>query len=162
MTKAVSSLTKRTLFAGALSLTPSVSVAFRTGASGALERGAVLNEATALHVTIQRAAPYASGVASVSAQVAALRRLLLGGEERGETGLWFRQAAEVSLPSHCGTPYLKVVFVGTHPARCRRRLGGRDGDAAAAEGRGGREEGVDDEDGIRASDRGPPDRGPIG
>jgi hypothetical protein len=105
VSKATSALVKYTLFGGPSALTPTVSTTFRTGAANALERGALVNELTALHVTVARAAPFAGRFApvtspSVSEQIAALRRLLLGGEGTGtETGAWFRKAAEVSRAS---------------------------------------------------------------
>lgn len=75
-----------------------VSATFRTGASHAMERGAILQHATALHISIGRSYPLFPGRRpSVSTQILALRRLLYGWEtEERETGEWFRKAAEVS------------------------------------------------------------------
>ncbi|KZT06435.1 composite domain of metallo-dependent hydrolase [Laetiporus sulphureus 93-53] len=85
---------------GFSSIIAGLSVTYRTGASHALERGAIVKEVTALHVVIERSAPFSSGGAvSVSTQIATLRRLLQNGEPEGtETGYWFRQAAKGSIP----------------------------------------------------------------
>jgi len=61
-----------------------------------MERGAIVQDVVALHVVLGRSQPAAAGSASVSTQLAALRRLLYGWESRDkETGYWFRKAAEV-------------------------------------------------------------------
>lgn len=72
---------------------------FRTGSGHALEQGAIIKEVTALHIVLSRTAPSASvGQASVSTQIAILRRLLLNGEpEDTETGYWFKRAAKVRM-----------------------------------------------------------------
>ncbi|KAF4615672.1 hypothetical protein D9613_012510 [Agrocybe pediades] len=57
-----------------------ISAAFSVGAPHALERGAVVQEETALHITISHLLS-----ASVSTQIAALRKLLLDGEGRWAT-----------------------------------------------------------------------------
>ena len=101
VTHATSSLAKSSLFAGSASILAGLSAAFRTGSAHALERGALIQDVTALHVVVGRTAPFADAPrVGVSAQVAALRRLLLGGEPRDtETGYWFGKAAEVRLRS---------------------------------------------------------------
>ncbi|EPQ59082.1 hypothetical protein GLOTRDRAFT_113888 [Gloeophyllum trabeum ATCC 11539] len=104
VTVATSSLSKTTLFVGPNSIIPGLSATFRTGATNALEGGALVKEVTALHVTIGRPHPIGGrngrgpGV-SVSTEIAALRRLLLEGESKDtETGRWFRKAAEGTIP----------------------------------------------------------------
>lgn len=74
-----------------------VSATFRTGASHAMERGAVLQDATALHIIMGRSHPlFPKKRPSVSSQIATLRRLLYGWESNErETGEWFKKAAEV-------------------------------------------------------------------
>lgn len=67
-----------------------LSVKFSLGAAHKLERGAVIKDVVALHVSIKM-----SGDSSISTQVATLRRLLLG-EVEGEMGTWFKKAAKVS------------------------------------------------------------------
>ena len=54
------------------SLIAGFSAAFSTGAEGKLEKGAIVKDAVALHVCVSM-----SGSASVSTQIAALRKLLL-------------------------------------------------------------------------------------
>ncbi|KAH7885714.1 hypothetical protein F5I97DRAFT_1874828 [Phlebopus sp. FC_14] len=63
------------------------------GAKHRLERDAVLEDVTAVHVTVS----HRGGGASVSTQIAALRRLLLGPYE-GERGIWFKTVAEGKVP----------------------------------------------------------------
>ncbi|KIJ61513.1 hypothetical protein HYDPIDRAFT_31124 [Hydnomerulius pinastri MD-312] len=65
---------------------------FSLGAKHQLEREAVLQDVTAVHVAIQH-----SGGASVSTQIAALRRLLLG-PHVGERGTWFEAVTNGKLP----------------------------------------------------------------
>jgi hypothetical protein len=74
-----------------------VSATFRTGASHAMERGAVIQDATALHIIIGRPHPlFPNKRPSVSSQIATLRRLLYGWEAHEKvTGEWFQKAAEV-------------------------------------------------------------------
>ena len=70
---------------------------FRTGCFSVMERGTVVQDVTALHVHISRDTPMGHPGASVSQQIAFLRRLLHGWEsEDTETGKWFKKAAEVS------------------------------------------------------------------
>jgi hypothetical protein len=78
-----------------------LSATFRTGAQHALAHGALVKEATALHVSVSHVAAYAGRIGvhrpSISAQVGALRRLLMGSENRDtETGHWFHEAAMVA------------------------------------------------------------------
>jgi hypothetical protein len=54
-----------------------LSTTFRTGGKHALDKGALIQEVTALHVAVGRPSDV-----SVSEQIAALRRLLLGWESR--------------------------------------------------------------------------------
>ncbi|CAK5275497.1 unnamed protein product [Mycena citricolor] len=76
-----------------------VSTVVSTGTMGPMERGALLQKSTALHVAVHRPDPKAKSV-SVSTQIATLRRLLNGWEsQESETGRWFRKAAEASPPS---------------------------------------------------------------
>ncbi|KZT29292.1 hypothetical protein NEOLEDRAFT_1085063 [Neolentinus lepideus HHB14362 ss-1] len=104
VTVATSSLSKTTLFVGPNSIIPGLSTTFRTGAAHALEGGAIVKDITALHVNIGRPHPIGGRNgrgpgASVSTEIAALRRLLLEGESKDtETGLWFRRAAEGTIP----------------------------------------------------------------
>jgi hypothetical protein len=69
-----------------------LSVAFSTGASSGLDKGAILQDVSALHVTISMSAAY-----SVSTQIAVLRRLLLD-PGHGERGQWFGKAATGEIP----------------------------------------------------------------
>jgi len=66
--------------------------AFSLGAAHKLEKGAVVQEITAVHVSIRHFSK-----PSVSTQVAALRRLLLGPSE-GEAGIWFDKVKSVCPP----------------------------------------------------------------
>ncbi|EJF62302.1 composite domain of metallo-dependent hydrolase [Dichomitus squalens LYAD-421 SS1] len=77
-----------------------LSATFRTGASNALDRAALIKPATALHVAVGRSLPLApSPGPSVSTEIATLRRLLLNGEgEHTETGKWFKKAANGEIP----------------------------------------------------------------
>lgn len=64
-------------------------VSFSTGAAHRLEEGAVIQEVTALHVSIR----YSGGTPSISTQIAALRRLLLD-PPKGDAGRWFEKVAQ--------------------------------------------------------------------
>ena len=68
-----------------------LNAAFSTGAGHKLEDGALLQEAGAVHVAIHRV-----GSPSVSTQIAALRRLLLG-ETTGDVKVWFDKIRAVRL-----------------------------------------------------------------
>ncbi|KAJ7490396.1 carbohydrate esterase family 9 protein [Mycena galericulata] len=78
-----------------------ISTTFRTGASHAMEKGAIIQKWTALHVAIHRADPFSTKKeVSVSTQIAGLRRLLTQrrvGEDT-ETRKWFKMAAEGVVP----------------------------------------------------------------
>lgn len=67
-----------------------LSTSFYTGAAHKLEKHAVVQRITALHVAVhdQGSAP------SISTQVAALRKALKGGLE-GEAGRWYKAVTEV-------------------------------------------------------------------
>ncbi|SJL07643.1 uncharacterized protein ARMOST_10993 [Armillaria ostoyae] len=65
---------------------------FSTGAEHKLKNGAVLQEVTALHVAVRH-----FGTPSISTQIAALRRLLLGPYE-GDSGKWFEKVTEGAIP----------------------------------------------------------------
>ena len=91
VTYAVASLASYSGFIGGLSAT------VRTGTRHALEKGAIIQEVTALHVTIQT--PRTSGSVSISTQIKVLRNLLLGSHEGvtsdGVTGYWFGKVTGV-------------------------------------------------------------------
>jgi hypothetical protein len=83
---------------GSQSTLAGLSSTFRTG-SGHLEKGAIIQDVTALHVKIGRPKP-SEGIAgpSLSTQIAGLRRLLSGWESKEtETGYWFNKAAVVGF-----------------------------------------------------------------
>jgi hypothetical protein len=63
-----------------------------------LEKGAVVQDVAALHVSVGRAFPYSGGTGvSVSQTITVLRRLLEGWENADtQTGFWFKEAARVS------------------------------------------------------------------
>ncbi|KAG8892176.1 hypothetical protein FRB99_002905, partial [Tulasnella sp. 403] len=86
VTTSVASPLSRSLIAG-------LSVAFRNAAGHALEPGAVIQNITALHVTISPA----DKKPSLSTQIGLLRQILLSSDESKITG-WFRQAASGQLP----------------------------------------------------------------
>lgn len=67
-----------------------LSTAFSLGAAHKLQKHAVVQDVTALHVTLGH---YKSGP-SVSTQIAALRKALFGGLD-GQRGEWFSAAAKV-------------------------------------------------------------------
>jgi hypothetical protein len=79
-----------------------------------MEKGAIVQASTALHVAIRR--PYPASLAgsqnhqvSVSTQIAGLRRLLYGwGDRDTETSIWFKKAAEVRPAAH-KVPSYKVL-----------------------------------------------------
>ncbi|KAF8737942.1 hypothetical protein AX14_012122 [Amanita brunnescens Koide BX004] len=76
-----------------------LSATFRTGSGHAMERGAIIQDISALHVVLGRPDPILQNSrTSVTTQIAALRRLLFGWEgEDKETGDWFRKASEVGI-----------------------------------------------------------------
>ncbi|KDQ57533.1 hypothetical protein JAAARDRAFT_267221 [Jaapia argillacea MUCL 33604] len=71
-----------------------LSAGFSLGSRNKLGRGAVIQEIAALHVSLGHGRAFPS----VSTQVAALRRLLLGGDRSGDTASWFRKAATGAIP----------------------------------------------------------------
>ncbi|KAF8826905.1 hypothetical protein HHX47_DHR5000901 [Lentinula edodes] len=77
-----------------------LSTTFSTNAAHGLEPEAIIQTETALHVRITRPRFDVRGpAASVSTQIATLRRLLYGWESRDkDTGLYFRKAAEGVIP----------------------------------------------------------------
>ncbi|KIM83388.1 hypothetical protein PILCRDRAFT_69640 [Piloderma croceum F 1598] len=104
VTLATVSLTRRGgIFGGETSFVAGLSATFRTGAAHAMQRGAVVQNVAALHVTLGKPQPLSrmnSQIgASVSEQVATLRRLLFGFEPiETETGRWFKKAIEGVVP----------------------------------------------------------------
>lgn len=75
-----------------------LSTTFRTGSAHSMQYGAVIQDVTALHISIAMPTVGKDHV-GVSDQVAALRRLLFGWESTDtETGLWFKRAAEGEVP----------------------------------------------------------------
>lgn len=78
-----------------------VSTAFRLGASHALSRGAIIQQETAVHVSLSF-----SQKVSISTQVATLRALLLGdAEESGQIGAAVTKVREVGVVH----PYFSYV-----------------------------------------------------
>ena len=71
--------------------TSGLSAAFRLGAAHKLEEGAVVQGVTALHVSVSH-----SGIPSVSTQIAALRKLLLG-HKKDESSYWYGKVAHVGV-----------------------------------------------------------------
>ncbi|KAG5639408.1 hypothetical protein H0H81_002940 [Sphagnurus paluster] len=67
-------------------------VSFSLGAAHKLEAGAVIQEVTAVHVSVRHFSK-----PSVSTQIATLRRLLLGPQE-GASGYWFQKVVEGEIP----------------------------------------------------------------
>ncbi|KZP04918.1 hypothetical protein FIBSPDRAFT_1054380, partial [Athelia psychrophila] len=95
------SLRQDTMSSG--SIISGLSTTFRTGAAHGMDRGAIVQNVAALHVTLARPPPL-SGHArkssvSVSEQFGTLRRLLWGFEPKEtQTGLWFSKAMEGQIP----------------------------------------------------------------
>jgi hypothetical protein len=102
VTTATSSLHRSNLFKGSQGVICGLSTTFRTGATHALEKGAIVQEISALQVVVSRAYPYSEGAStSVSQTIAGLRRMLQGWEAiETETGFWFKQAVLVSENIH--------------------------------------------------------------
>lgn len=82
MTSAISPPRSQGFFVG-------VSTAFSPGAANKLDKGALLSDAVALHISI-----YHRDTASISSQIALIRRGLYG-EFEGERGKWFAAVAKV-------------------------------------------------------------------
>ena len=110
VTYAVASLASYSGLIGGLSAT------IRTGARHALERGAIIQDVTALHATIERI-PWGSGYVSTSSQINVLRNLLLGSHEgvtkSSATGYWFGKVTTVSSTSE--VPGSSAVTHGYFP-----------------------------------------------
>lgn len=74
------------------------SATIRTGSRHALEKGAIVQGVTALHITIERY-PLKSEYVSTSTQIGVLRTLLLGShrgvQDDSATGHWFREVVDV-------------------------------------------------------------------
>ncbi|KAK7001003.1 carbohydrate esterase family 9 protein [Favolaschia claudopus] len=97
----VTSATVRETSSGdARNIISGLSTTISTGASHAMERGAIIQKYTALHVAIQRPDPISkTRQVSVSNQIAGLRRLLLGWEtQETDTKRWSKKAAEGVIP----------------------------------------------------------------
>lgn len=78
-----------------------ISATIRTGARHALEKGAIIQEVTGLHVTVERN-PSGRGYFSISTQVNVLRNLLLGSHgvtNDSATGHWFGKVTSASSTS---------------------------------------------------------------
>ena len=81
------------------SIISGLSTTFRTGPAHGMERGAIVQNVAALHVTLARPRAVSrhnrKTTASVSEEIAMLRRLLWGFEPKEtQTGYWFSQAME--------------------------------------------------------------------
>jgi hypothetical protein len=87
VTTAVTPPTSRGPFAG-------LSVAINPGAAHKLEKGAIVQDAAALHVSIGH---FGRSSPSISTQIAALRRLLLY-PGKGEKGQWVKQILAGNIP----------------------------------------------------------------
>lgn len=79
-----------------------LSTVIRTGARHALEKGAIIQDVAALHVTVERD-PWGSVYVSTSTQINVLRQLLLGSHKGvandSATGYWFGKVTNVSSTS---------------------------------------------------------------
>lgn len=85
-----------------------------------MQRGAIVQEVAALHVSIGKPHPLLKSV-SVSTQIAALRRLLYGWESsEKQTGHWFKQAAEVRCTSRI-FEFVLTASLGNYPSCCGGR-----------------------------------------
>ncbi|KAJ7228499.1 carbohydrate esterase family 9 protein [Mycena pura] len=100
LTSGTVSLMKPAHIGGSTSIIAGISTTFSTGSLHAMERGAIIQRFTALHVAVHRPDSLSKGSqVSVSSQIAGLRRLLLGWENQDtETGRWFKRAAEGVVP----------------------------------------------------------------
>ena len=98
VTKGISAPAHRGFYAG-------LGTTFFTGATNRLDKGAVVQETTAVHITVR---PELS--VSVSTQIATLRRMLLHPVE-GDAGDWFRAIGEVSVLeiTHCSPTYSACI-----------------------------------------------------
>lgn len=101
VTVATVSLAKKDAVGADSTIIAGLSTTIRTGAAHAMQRGAIVQEIAALHVSIGRPHPLSwtmwtkKAGPSVSEEIAALRRLLFGFESTDtQTGHWFKQAIE--------------------------------------------------------------------
>ncbi|KAG6903047.1 hypothetical protein C0995_007480 [Termitomyces sp. Mi166 len=85
VTSAITAPTHKNFFSG-------LGVSFSLGATHGLEDGAVIQDVTGLHVTVRHFSK-----PSVSTQIAALRRLLLG-QHDSAVGYWFNKVVEGEIP----------------------------------------------------------------
>ena len=89
-----------------------LSVAFSLGASHKLQKGALIQRITALHVTIRHMKSI-----SVSTQISALRRVL-SGPHKGEAGIWFEKVVKVRINIRIPEEALHdLSFVGRNTPR---------------------------------------------
>jgi len=89
-----------------------LSVAFSLGTSHKLEKGALIQQVTAVHVSVRHTET------SVSTQIAALRRLLLGPRE-GEAGIWFEKVTQVCVfLFKFMASNLHSLILGSNTSRC--------------------------------------------
>ncbi|KAH8094913.1 hypothetical protein BXZ70DRAFT_946606 [Cristinia sonorae] len=100
VTYATSSLGKVKVLGGPQNIISGLSTTFRTGSAHALDTHAIVKEITAIHLMFGRSDPLGGSTgASVSTEIATLRRLLLDAEDpKTDTGKWFQKAAEGSIP----------------------------------------------------------------
>ena len=98
VTVATVSLSSKDQTFGHASMILGLSTTFRTGGAHALQKGAVVQNVAALHVALGRPSPLDNyAAASVSEEIATLRRLLFGFEDKKtQTGKWFNDAIEGS------------------------------------------------------------------
>ncbi|KAG6832608.1 hypothetical protein H0H92_014444 [Tricholoma furcatifolium] len=85
VTSAVTAPTHKNFYSG-------LATSFSLGAPHGLEAGAVIQEVTGIHVAVR-----AFSKPSISSQIAALRRLLLGKKD-GASGYWFNKVIEGEIP----------------------------------------------------------------
>jgi hypothetical protein len=112
--------------------------AFSLGAAHKLAPGAVVQDITALHITVSH---LGAGVPSISTQIAVLRGLLLGSTRSA----WADVAAVSPSPSRPRPPsYSPMIVTGPGYARRQRGQRGRYRDADLAQGRGRAREGEHD------------------
>lgn len=84
VTKGISAPAHRGFYAG-------LGTTFFTGAANRLDKGSVIQETTAVHITVRPELPV-----SISTQIATLRRMLLHPVD-GDAGDWFRAVGEVII-----------------------------------------------------------------
>ncbi|KAH8094912.1 hypothetical protein BXZ70DRAFT_343845 [Cristinia sonorae] len=100
VTYATSSLGKVSVLGGPQNIVSGLATTFRTGAAHALDENAIVKEITAIHLMFGRSDPLTGSTgASISTEIATLRRLLLDHEDpKTNAGNWFQKAAEGSVP----------------------------------------------------------------